>query len=159
MPQIQRSEDPSDYIVVNQAHGRMLTPTSAEIRVRNHPAILSDEPSCRGGQDRGPSPLEFILAGLCACTNVSTARMAAKMRFRFEELETHAEGTLDTRGRRGLADVPVHYSKVRLQVRIRTDESDARLGRLATLVARYCPVDSLIRAAVPDYEVTWERMA
>ena len=24
---------------------------------------------------------------------------------------------------------------------------------------RYCPVDSLIRAAVPDYHVTWERMA
>lgn len=159
MPKIQRSGDPGEYIVVNQAHGRMLTPTSAEIRVRDHPAILSDEPSSRGGQDRGPTPLEFILVGLCACTNVSTSRMAAKMRFRFEELETHAEGILDTRGRRGIADVPVHYSKVRLRIRIRTDESDDRLGRLATLVARFCPVDSLIRAAVPDYQVTWERMA
>ncbi len=84
--------------------------------------------------------------------------MAAKIRFRYEDLETSAEGTLDTRGRRGLADVPVHYSKVRLSVRTRTEESDARLARLASLVARYCPVDSLVRAAVPDYEVTWERM-
>jgi hypothetical protein len=25
------------------------------------------------------------------------------------------------------------------------------------LVGRYCPVDSLIRGAVPDYTVTWER--
>jgi hypothetical protein len=25
------------------------------------------------------------------------------------------------------------------------------------LVGRYCRVDSLIRAAVPDYTVTWER--
>jgi uncharacterized OsmC-like protein len=84
--------------------------------------------------------------------------MAAKIRFRYEDLETDAEGTLDTRGRRGLADVPVHYSRTRLTVRIRTDESDARLERLASLVARYCPVDSLVRAAVPDHEVTWERM-
>jgi uncharacterized OsmC-like protein len=83
--------------------------------------------------------------------------MAAKIRFAYEDLETSAEGTLDTRGRRGLADVPVHYSSVRLSVRIRTDESDARLARLTSLVGRYCPVDSLVRAAVPDYEVTWER--
>lgn len=85
--------------------------------------------------------------------------MAAKIRFAYEEFTTGAEGTLDTRGRRGLADVPVHYSKVRLSIRIRTDESDARLDRLASLVTRFCPVDSLVRAAVPDYEVVWERMS
>ena len=74
-------------------------------------------------------------------------------------METEAVGELDTRGRKGLADVPIHYQKVRLIVRIRTVESDKRLQRLEALVARYCPVDSLIRAAVPDYEVTWERLA
>ncbi len=84
--------------------------------------------------------------------------MAKKIRFEYEDLETYAEGVLDTRGRRGLADVPVHYKSVRLKIRIKTDESDKRLQRLADLVARYCPVDSLIEAAVPDYEVTWERM-
>jgi hypothetical protein len=25
-------------------------------------------------------------------------------------------------------------------------------------VSRYCPVDSLINAAVPDYHVNWERL-
>ena len=84
--------------------------------------------------------------------------MAAKIRFAYSDLETFAEGELDTRGRKGTADVPVHYRAVRLRVRIATDEDDARLARLERLVARYCPVDSLIRAAVPDYTVTWERM-
>jgi len=84
--------------------------------------------------------------------------LAAKIRFKYDDLETFAEGVLDTRGRKGLADVPVHYRTVRLTIRIKTEESDARLQRLADLVARYCPVDSLIRAAVPDYHVTWERM-
>lgn len=67
-------------------------------------------------------------------------------------------GELDTRGRKGLADVPVHYQKVRLTIKIKTDESDQRLERLKELVAKYCPVDSLIKAAVPDYEVIWERV-
>ena len=84
--------------------------------------------------------------------------MAAKIRFKYEDLRTSAEGVLDTRGRLGLADVPVHYMTVRLTIRIKTKEPDARLHRLADLVARYCPVDSLVRAAVPDYRVTWERM-
>jgi len=85
--------------------------------------------------------------------------LADKIRFEYENLETHAEGTLDTRGRKGLADdVPVHYKAVRLTIRIKTEESEKRLKRLIDLVARYCPVDSLVKAAVPDYEVVWERM-
>lgn len=84
--------------------------------------------------------------------------MAEKIRFEYDDLETYAEGVLDTRGRKGLADVPVHYKAVRLKIRIKTEESDKRLQRLADLVARYCPVDSLVEAAVPDYQVTWERM-
>jgi uncharacterized OsmC-like protein len=84
--------------------------------------------------------------------------MAAKIRFEYEIVETYAEGTLDTRGRKGEAEVPVHYKAVRLTIRIRTEESDKRLQRLADLMARYCPVDSLVRAAVPDYQVIWERL-
>ncbi len=54
--------------------------------------------------------------------------------------------------------MPVHYRAVRLTIRIKTAEDDKKLDRLADLVSRYCPVDSLIRAAIPDYTVTWERI-
>ena len=84
--------------------------------------------------------------------------MAEKIRLEYEDLETTAEGTLDTRGRKGLADVPVHYRAVRLVIRIKTKATDKKLDRLAELVSRYCPVDSLIKAAVPDYTVIWERI-
>lgn len=84
--------------------------------------------------------------------------MAAKIRLQYDDLQTYAQGVLDTRGRKGTADVPVHYKAVRLTIRIKTDDTDDRLNRLADLMARYCPVDSLIRAAVPDYTVTWERI-
>lgn len=84
--------------------------------------------------------------------------MAAKLRITYDDLEAHAEGVLDRRGRKGLADVPVHYQSVRLKVRIKTDASEKQLTRLIDLVDRYCPVHSLITAAVPDYEVVWERI-
>ena len=84
--------------------------------------------------------------------------MAEKIRFQYKQLETVAEGDLDRRGRKGLANVPVHFSAVRLVITIKTNESDKRLQRLADLVSRYCPADSLIKAAVPDYTVVWERI-
>jgi uncharacterized OsmC-like protein len=90
--------------------------------------------------------------------NVNGARLAQKIRFEYEDLETIAEGVLDRRGRMGLAEVPVHYASVRLTIRIKTGEADQKVERWIALVEKYCPVDSLIRAAVPDYLVTWERL-
>jgi uncharacterized OsmC-like protein len=84
--------------------------------------------------------------------------MAEKIRFNLHGLEASAEGVLDVRGRKGEADVPVHFSSVRLHVKLKTEESDERIRRLIELAEKYCPVQSLIRAAVPDFEVTWERL-
>lgn len=84
--------------------------------------------------------------------------MAEKIRFEYETMETFAEGDLDTRGRKGLAEVPVHYNAVRLTIKIKTNEDDKKLNRLIELVSRYCPVDSFVKAAVPDYTVIWERI-
>jgi putative redox protein len=152
-----RVRESHGYVVTNRARGEMLDHAACAIHVRQFPPLISDEPPARGGQDRGQSPLELLLASLCACTNVTAGRMAEKLRLEYSGLETHAEGELDTRGRRGLADVPVHYRAVRLHVTIATDESDNRVERLAQLVARYCPVDALMRPVVPDFSVTWER--
>jgi len=85
--------------------------------------------------------------------------MAEKIRFEYKDLKTFAEGDLDTRGRKGLADVPIHYQAVRLRIQIKSNEPENKFIRLQELVARYCPVDSLIRAAVSDYEITWERIS
>ena len=84
--------------------------------------------------------------------------MAEKIRFDLRDLEAYAEGILDIRGRKGDADLPVHFTSVRLHVKIKTDESNEHVQRLIELAEKYCPVQSLIRAAVPDFEVTWERM-
>lgn len=54
------------YVVTNHARGRMLSHSAAEVTVRQFPPLVSDEPPARGGQDRGPSPLEYVLVALCA---------------------------------------------------------------------------------------------
>lgn len=66
MPEIDGPNDAAAYIVVNRSRGRMLSHTSAEIVVRDHAPIIADEPPARGGENRGPTPLEFVLVALCA---------------------------------------------------------------------------------------------
>jgi uncharacterized OsmC-like protein len=58
--------DINQHIVVNRARGKMLTHAAAEVYVRDFPPVISDEPPARGGGNRGPTPLEFILVALCA---------------------------------------------------------------------------------------------
>lgn len=53
-------------IVTNRAHGVMIDHAAVEVFVRDFPPIISDEPPLRGGKNRGPSPLEYILIALCA---------------------------------------------------------------------------------------------
>ena len=55
-----------DYIVTNRARGRMRSHAAAEIFIRDFDPVISDEPPSRGGDNQGPSPLEYILAALCA---------------------------------------------------------------------------------------------
>ena len=59
-------KDTPDYIVVNRARGQMLTHSAAEIHIRDLASVISDEPPVRGGENRGPSPLEYILAAVWA---------------------------------------------------------------------------------------------
>ncbi len=58
--------DPDEHIVVIGASGTMRTKASSEIRVRNFPPLTSDEAEEHGGANKGPSPLEYVLVGLCA---------------------------------------------------------------------------------------------
>lgn len=59
-------KDTPDFIVINQARGQMLTHSASKIHVRDLAPVISDEPPSRGGENKGPSPLEYILAALCA---------------------------------------------------------------------------------------------
>ena len=59
-------KDTPEYVVTNRAQGEMISRSASKIQIRQMEPVISDEPPSRGGTDMGPSPLEYILASLCA---------------------------------------------------------------------------------------------
>ncbi|WP_374683395.1 OsmC family protein [Accumulibacter sp.] len=53
-----------------------LGPYQQTVRLGRH-TLIADEPVAMGGEDAGPEPMDFLLAGLGACTSV-TLRMYAE---------------------------------------------------------------------------------
>jgi putative redox protein len=121
-------------------------------------ALIADEPSSRGGEDAGPTPLQLVLAGLCACETVTMRRLAPKLRMRVDGFEIAAHGVIDARGRNATAAVPCHFLKVEVRARIATPEPIERVERLRELVERHCPVATLLRAAPLIFDSVWEKM-
>ena len=52
--------------ITSRVHGVMQDHASSVLYVRELPPYVADEKPSGGGQNRGPSPLEYILMGLCA---------------------------------------------------------------------------------------------
>jgi uncharacterized OsmC-like protein len=55
-----------ESVHTSRATIKVIDHAASEIFVRDLEPVISDEKSWNGGQNRGPSPLEYILAGLGA---------------------------------------------------------------------------------------------
>lgn len=127
------------------------------VNIRNFSEVVIDEPPSLGGQDAGPNPVEFVLAGLTGCTSVMIALIAKEQKFIYEGADFTNEGSLDIRGLQGVAGVSPHFQTVRYTVEIQTDESEERVGQLQAEVEKRCPILNLLKDAGVKVESDWKR--
>jgi organic hydroperoxide reductase OsmC/OhrA len=75
-----------------EAHGRAL-----RIEKINHTVVV-DQPKTGGGEDAGPTPLEYFFLSLAGCI-ATIARIAAKQkRINLRGMDVKVEGELDVEG-------------------------------------------------------------
>ena len=156
----------SDRLQPISVSTRYLGGYKSEVTIRDLPPLYLDEPKELGGDNDGPTPLESVLASLCACTAMIAHIMQRELRFEIGGLRCEAEGVVDVRraemkrsGKKYSEVEPIayHFHEVRQRIFISTPESAERLDLLKTQVARLCPVSRLLEDAGVAFEVSWIR--
>ncbi len=126
------------------------------VRIRDFPPLYMDEPPAMGGDNAGPSPMEYVLAALCGCTAVILRMVAGEIGVAVTSLELAAEGTIDPRGFKGDPKVREHFQKVDEKISLTTDASPGLVETLKKEWADRCPAYNLLKDAGVEMSVEWE---
>ena len=90
----------------------------------DHPAVLV-------GEDRGPTPVEFLLHGLASCITAGIGNIAAIRGVALTSVESTLEGDIDLNGILGLSDARNGYQRIRATFTI---DGDAPADKLRAIV-------------------------
>lgn len=147
--------DPSKASLIHPTiSSRSTSGTKVTVSARDHQWII-DEPKHKGGTDLGPTPLESLLGSLVGCESVVLRIVADAIGFTYTDLAIDCEGTADLRGARGVKGVRPYFTKVKLDIRLTTNESDRRVELLRRNVELRCPVMNLFDSADVEMDVNW----
>lgn len=123
----------------------------SDIMVRSHKLTI-DEPESAGGKDRGPRPVEVVLAAYLGCTHVTIHRIAEEMGIKFSGLRVETDGDLmplkENFKKRGIGRMSVNID-------ISTSESQERINNLAKELEDRCIVTGILRRSGTELDVNW----
>jgi putative redox protein len=143
-PETAAPEATEGRVVVQEAGGNRFRNLVLSGRHR----LLADEPASVGGSDTGPSPYDYLLAGLGACTSM-TLRLYAdrkqlpltRVRVSLAHRKVHAQDCADCEGTHGQID------EIDREIAVEGD-LDASQRRRLLEIADKCPVHRTLEGEV-----------
>jgi uncharacterized OsmC-like protein len=115
----------------------------------DHPAVLV-------GEDRGPTPVEFLLHGLASCITAGIGNIAAVRGVTLTSVESRVEGDIDLQGILGLSNsVRNGYQNIRISFEIAGDAPAEKLREIVEQArARSAVYDVLTNGVPVDVTIT-----
>ena len=135
--------------VTFKVSGQSESPARLAVQVRGFELIV-DEPPGLGGDDEGPNPVEYILAGLAGCLNVMGHIIAKEMGFTIRSLTIDAAGPLNPGKLLGKqTDDRAGYKNIDVTLKVDADVDQATLDRWLATIETRCPVSDNLMNLTP----------
>jgi putative redox protein len=135
--------DPKQAVGTVRADSRLIGDQASEVKRGQH-LIISDEPREVGGSDSGPSPLDYFVAAVGFCENVTFARYATLHGLSFDSLETSVRGHWDRRGQGDFTEIEPAFTDFIVETRLISSDSVEKIKRVTEMVHKRCPMHSTI---------------
>ncbi len=116
-----------------------------ESTIHNH-TVFVDQPASAGGQDKGPTPLEYLLLSHGACVATIARIIASQKRIPLRGLNMTVSGELDLDVLLGKkTDARAGFSGLTLKVEMDADISREEKEKLLHEADRRCPVSDNLK--------------
>ena len=116
--------------------------------------IHIDEPVARGGTNLGFTPTETVVAGLIACTNVISNRIAESMDVEFQNMEINYD--FDPRGAQMKQEVDLVFIEIRMAISVNSNGTPEQIEKIRSDLAKFCPIAKLFTQAGGKIVDTWD---
>lgn len=143
-------------IVKLRTQGDGLSHSRMDVTIRDLTFSI-DEPEARGGTNMGPAPTEAALAALAGCTNVIGNKCAGKLGVDIGHLSIEITCEFDRRGVRLEEEIDVPFVALRQVVTSDGTATEEDLSRVASNVAKYCPLSKLFEQSGTALETIWQK--
>ncbi len=115
-------------------------------QIRKHRVIMDLPPPL--GDDKGPTPVDVMLASLAGCLGIVARYHAKKFNIEIKSLKIVIEGEYDTAGFEG-EDVKAGMHKITAQVIVQSPNSEEELVNFFKFVEKHCPVGDTFTSNTP----------
>jgi putative redox protein len=145
---IEEIEDPMKGLGTVRADSKLVGDQLQEAKMRGY-ALVCDEPSSLGGTDKGPNPLEFFVASVGFCENVTFARWAALRGLDFDSLETSVRGHWDRRGQGESHGIDPSFKDFVVETRVSSRAALDKIREVTRATHARCPMHATLKKIGP----------
>ena len=134
--------------------GTAETSTRSRVRLRDF-ELTVDEPTERNGSNRGPMPVETVMAGLVGCTHVVSNKLAKHYGATITAMDIDILTTMDSSGTRLIKPIDVPFPKVVINITAEMDGPQQAIDQVIANLRHHCAVSKMLRQSGSEVVEIW----
>ncbi|WP_109300290.1 bifunctional alpha/beta hydrolase/OsmC family protein [Aquimarina sp. AU474] len=141
IPEVQKINSKHD-VVASLGNAKGYT---TQMKIGNH-YMLADEPESVGGNDFGPSPYEFVSAGLSSCTAMTIKMYVARKGWDLQNVEVHTSyGKTHAEDCENCEDPTAKIDTFQREIKLEGNLDEKQIARILQ-IADKCPVHKTLHS-------------